>query len=188
MTKKLSPKQQRFVEEYLIDLNATQAYRRAGYSVKSEAAAAVEGHKLLRNPKIAKAIQEGMDARSERTQVTADRVLQELARIGFADPRMVMSWGPNGVVLRDSSELTEDEAAIVSEVSETRTESGGSLKVKLNDKLSALEKLGKHLDLFKERHEHTGKDGRPIEVQHFTPDQMARIYREAADAIESRSE
>lgn len=151
MTKKLSPKQQRFVEEYLIDLNATQAYRRAGYSVKSEAAAAVEGHKLLRNPKIAEAIQEGMDARSERTQVTADRVLQELARIGFSDPRKVMSWGPGGVVLKESTTLTDDEAAIVSEVSETRSETGGSVKVKLCDKLGALEKIGRHLGMFKDK-------------------------------------
>jgi phage terminase small subunit len=73
-----------------------------------------------------------------------------------------MSWGPKGVVLIDSSELTEDEAALVSEVSETTTAAGGSMKVKLHDKLGALEKIGKHLGMFVDKHEHTGAEGQPL--------------------------
>lgn len=82
----LTAKQQRFVEEYLIDLNATRAYKAAGYSVKSDNAAAVEGHKLLRNPKIASEVQKAMDERSERTEITADMVLRRWYDLAMADP------------------------------------------------------------------------------------------------------
>ena len=93
-------------------------------------------------------IEKAQAARAERTRVTADKVVTELAKVAFGDPRRLLSWGPGGVVLRDSAELTEAEAALVSEVSETRTASGGTRKVKLHCKLAALNALGKHLGLF----------------------------------------
>ncbi len=80
----LSKKQELFCIEHLVDLNATQAYKRAGYSVKSDNAAAVEASKLLRNPKIDSRIKELMDARSQRTEITADFVLKELYAIARA--------------------------------------------------------------------------------------------------------
>ncbi|WP_213469940.1 terminase small subunit, partial [Paenibacillus dendritiformis] len=78
----LTAKQKAFVQEYLIDLNATQAAIRAGYSAKT---ARKIGQENLTKPDIQKAIQEAMDARAKRTEITADRVLQELAKIGFAN-------------------------------------------------------------------------------------------------------
>jgi len=138
----MTPKQQRFVEEYLVDLNATQAAKRAGYSAKS---ASDLGYRLLRNPAVAAAIAKAQNKRAARTRVSADKVVTELSKVAFGDPRRLLSWGPGGVVLRDSSELTEAEAALVSEVSETRTASGGTRKVKLHCKLAALNALGKHL-------------------------------------------
>lgn len=83
----LTPKQQRFVDEYLVDLNATQAAIRSGYSRRS---AAEQGHDLLRKPQVAAAVQAGQAARAERTGITADRVLTELARIAFADHRQLV--------------------------------------------------------------------------------------------------
>jgi phage terminase small subunit len=141
----MNPRQKRFVEEYLVDLNATAAAKRAGYSVRS---AKDHGYRLLHNPAIAAAVAKAQDKRTARTQVSADRVVTELAKVAFGDPRRLLSWGPGGVVLRDSSELTEAEAALVSEVSETRTATGGTRKVKLHCKLAALNALGKHLGLF----------------------------------------
>lgn len=141
----MTPKQRRFVEEYLVDLNATQAAKRAGYSARS---ARVTGYRLLQNSAVAAAVAKAQDKRTARTQVSADRVVTELAKVAFGDPRRLLSWGPDGVVLRDSSELTEAEAALVSEVSETRTAAGGTRKVKLHCKLTALNALGKHLGLF----------------------------------------
>ncbi len=141
----MNPRQKRFVEEYLVDLNATAAAKRAGYAARS---ATTRGYRLLQNPAIAAAVAKAQDKRTARTQVSADRVVTELAKVAFGDPRRLLSWGPGGVVLRDSSELTEAEAALVSEVSETRTATGGTRKVKLHCKLAALNALGKHLGLF----------------------------------------
>jgi phage terminase small subunit len=141
----MAPRQRRFVEEYLVDLNATQAAKRAGYSARS---AASRGSKLLRNPAVAAAIEKAQAKRAQRTRVSADRVVTELAKVAFGDPRRLFSWGPGGVELRESSELTEAEAALVSEVSETRTAAGGTRRVKLHCKMTALTALGKHLGLF----------------------------------------
>ena len=146
--KGLTPKQARFVDEYLIDLNATQAAIRAGYSAKT---AEWIGPQLLGKTHVQERINSAQRERSARTGITADRVLKEIARVAFADPRMVMSWGPNGVTLRDSSELSDDAAAAVAEVSETWSESGGSRKVKMHDKIAALEKLARHVGLYDDK-------------------------------------
>src|SRR3954447_19481227 len=144
----LNDRQARFVAEYLVDLNATRAAIRAGYSARTAYSA---GERLLRNVEVGAAIAEAQAARSRRTEVTADRVVLELARVAFGDPRRVMSWGPGGVRLRPSAELADEEAAIVAEVGETTTKEGGSLRVKTVDKLGALRLLGQHLGLFLER-------------------------------------
>jgi phage terminase small subunit len=157
----LSAKRARFVEEYLVDLNATQAAIRAGYSPgKGTRSAEVQAERLLRNAEVRAAIAEAKEARSIRTRITQDQVLQELARLGFADVRKVASWDKTSLSLKVSSDLDDDAAAAVAEVA--MTEHGP--KIKLHDKLGALTKLGNHLGLFKEKVEVTGKDGGPIEV------------------------
>jgi phage terminase small subunit len=145
----MTKKQARFVEEYLVDLNATQAAIRAGYSEKN---AFKIGARMVQKCTVVKdAIDAALAERSKRTEITADRVVKELARIAFVDFRQVTSWGPGGVRLLSSDELSDDEAAIVAEVSETTTETGGSLKVKRYDKLKALELLGRHLGMFTDK-------------------------------------
>jgi phage terminase small subunit len=141
----LTPKQQRFVDEYLIDLNATQAAIRAGYSAKN---ADKIGPELLGKTRVAEAIRRAKEKRSARTEIKADRIVKELARIAFLDARKVMKWGPDGVTFHDSDELGEDEAAVVTEASQTVTENGGTIRVKLADKIGALTLLGKHLGMF----------------------------------------
>ena len=178
--RKLNPKQQRFVDEYLVDLNATQAAIRAGYSQKT---AASQGERLLKKAEVQQALSRRMKAREQRTEVTQDRVVKELAKIAFGDPRNVMSWGPGGVTLKASAELTDDEAALVSEVSETTTERGGSLKLKTNDKLKALELLGRHLGMFRDKVEVTGKDGGPIQTQNADLD-LSSLSDEELEALE----
>ena len=78
----LTPKRRRFVEEYLIDLNAAAAYRRAGYRVRNDNVAAVEGHRLLSNPNIAAAVAAAQQSRAERVGLAADEVLAELKLVG----------------------------------------------------------------------------------------------------------
>lgn len=150
--KTLTAKQARFVEEYLIDLNASAAARRAGYSHKRSDAI---GFDLLRNTEIQAAIAIEQRERSARTGITADRVIAEIAKIAFADPRKVMTWGPSGVTLKDSETLSDADAAIVSEVSESISQAGSSVKVKLHSKLDALEKLAKHVGVYSQE---TGQD------------------------------
>jgi phage terminase small subunit len=144
----VNARQQRFVDEYLVDLNATQAAIRAGYSEKRANAI---GYDLLTNTDIQTAIDAALAERSKRTEVTADRVVKELARIAFVDTRQIFEWGPGGVTLRPSHELTDDEAAIVAEVSETTGKDGSSIKAKRFDKLKALELLGRHLGMFSDK-------------------------------------
>jgi len=146
----LTPRQGAFVREYLVDLNASAAAVRAGYSA---ATANRIGPRLLSNVGVAAAIAEAQAERSKRTEVTQDRVILELARIAFGDSHRVMSWGPEGVKLRPSAELTDDEAAIVAEASQTVTEAGGTIRLKTVDKLGALKLLGTHLGMFVERRE-----------------------------------
>lgn len=144
----MTPRQQRFVDEYLVDLNATQAAKRAGYSAHY---ASDRGCKLLQTPEVAEAIKKAQNARAVRTGVTADRVVKELAKVAFGDPRRLITWGPGGVVIQDSAKLTEAEAALVSEVWETGTGEGKTRRIKLYCKLTALTTLGRHLGLFNPR-------------------------------------
>lgn len=144
---RLSPRQQRFVEEYLKDLNATQAAIRAGYAPKT---ADVQGPRLLGNVGVAAAIAEGKRARSERTQISADRVLEEIAAIAFAHMGQYATWHDDRVSLTDSSEV---DPRAVSEVSQRMTRYGNNVGIKLHDKLGALEKLGRHLGMWGDKGE-----------------------------------
>lgn len=142
----LTPKQLAFCREYLVDLNATAAAIRAGYSPRT---AKQTGHELMHDrPSVQACITKLQEERARRVEITSDAVVKELAKIAFGDPRKVMTWGPGGVALKSSGELTDDEAAMVSEVSETTTKDGGSLKLKTCDKIKALELIGRHLGIF----------------------------------------
>ncbi|HEY8383447.1 MAG TPA: terminase small subunit [Microvirga sp.] len=141
MPRSLTPKQQRFVDEYLVDLNGTQAALRAGYSTRTAASIA---HENLTKPEVQTAIVEAQTARAQRVQVTADRVIEEIARIAFADIRNVLDWDEAGVRLKPSILLGEGAAACIAAISQT---ADGRLQVRLHDKLSALEKLIRYLAL-----------------------------------------
>ena len=140
----LNDKQRRFAEEYVVDLNATQAAIRAGYSPKT---ARFIGAENLTKPNIAEYVEELKEARAERTKVTADKVVKELARLAFTDMRSFVEWGPGGVKLKESTELSEDDSPAVTEVSESFGENGRTLKVKLGHKDSALKLLAQHTGL-----------------------------------------
>lgn len=162
----LTPKQQRFVDAYLISLNATQAYLDAGYHGSANVAA-VEAHKLLRNPKIIAALQTRQARLQASTQVTQERVLHELALVAFADMACYVTWGRQGVRLKDAADLPPEQSRVVAEVSETTTQSGGTLRFKLHDKIAALTKLGDHLGIFQTR--------LPIDWEHLSPEQIRRL-------------
>jgi phage terminase small subunit len=144
----LTEKQKRFVEEYLIDLNATQAAIRAGYSVKR---ASEIGYQLLQKTTVSHAISKAMAERSRRTGISQDRVLQELAKIAFVNATDVINMD-EATIRGDANR--EDTAAIASvKVKTIPTESGEIVEreVKTYDKIKALELLGKHLGMFTDK-------------------------------------
>lgn len=153
----LTARQQRFVDEYLVDLNATQAAIRAGYS--KETAGAI-GHENLTKPEIAEAIRLGQEERAKRVQITQDRVLQELARIAFFDPRKLFTKDGSPIDIQD---LDEDVAAVLAglDIVVERTEEGRNgyssvRKYKLTNKLGAIEAAMRHLGMFKDNLELKG--------------------------------
>jgi phage terminase small subunit len=160
----MTPKQQRFVEEYLVDLNATQAAIRAGYSSDT---ARQMGSENLSKPNIADAIAERRATLSAATGVTAERVIRELSLIGFANMQDYMRVGHEGDPVLDFSALTRDQAAALAEVTVEDFKDGRGedardvrrVKFKLSDKRAALVDLGRHLKLFTDKVEHTGVMG-----------------------------
>lgn len=160
----LTPKQQLFVDQYMIDRNATQAAIRAGYSA---ATAEQQGCRLLRNVQVRAAVDERCEKMAEKLEITAERVLQELALIGFSNMADYMRAGPDGDPYLDFSNLTREQAAALSEVTVEDFRDGRGedardvrrIKFKLSDKRAALVDLGKHLKLFTDKVEHSGEIG-----------------------------
>lgn len=156
---KITKKNEVFCEEYLIDLNATQAAIRAGYSPNT---AGSIGFELLKKPKIRARIDQAMAERSKRTGINADRVLRELGRIAFLNPKDVIDLNTAEVL----ETATDDDLAVIAGVKvkyvphkdfdedgEPVIEQAIEREVKMADKLKALELCGRHLGMFKDNPE-----------------------------------
>ena len=140
--KKLSDRERQFVNEYLVDFNASKAAKRAGLTAQKS-----KGWQIKRRKAITAAIEKAIAERSKRTRITADRVLREYARIAFADVRTFTTpRGEGATDLKMVSELSDDEAAAVFEI--VPAIKGKGLKLKLHDKKQALDALARHLGLF----------------------------------------
>lgn len=145
----MTKKQKRFVEEYLIDLNATQAAIRAGYSPDT---AGSIGSENLKKPEIRARIDRAIAERSKRTGVNQDRVLMELAKLAFVNAKDVIDFS-KGKVKEDAD---PDDLACIQSVKIRPTEFGEEREIKLFDKKGALVDLGKHLGMFKDKVEISG--------------------------------
>ena len=165
----LTAKQEAFVQQYLLDLNATQAAIRAGYSAKT---AESQGSTLLRNPKVALAVQEARQRTSERLELTRDDVIRQYQRIGFSDPRKIFdAYGQ----IKAITDLDDDTAAAIQgidvEMKPSLSEDGEPisipvLKVKMADRKSALDSIMKAQGWnVADKVEVTGKNGGAIEHQ-----------------------
>jgi len=145
---KLTAKQKRFIEEYLFDLNATQAAIRAGYSVDS---AYSIGNENLKKPEIKSSIDKAIAERSRRTGINTDRVLRELGKIAFINPADVINLDTATV----KEEATREGTACIQsiKIKTIPTEDGDitEREIKTYDKLKALELCGKHLGMWTER-------------------------------------
>jgi len=168
----LTPKRRLFADEYLKDLNATAAFRRAGYKATTDKAAAAEASRIKADPAVAAYIAERMQAREDRTEIHQDRVLKELARIAFFDPRKLFDEAGN---LLPVGELDEDTAAVLAAIDVTELPSGEDAiqtltkKLKLVDKKGALELTMRHLGMFNDkqtvRHEFADLSDTEIEAR-----------------------
>jgi phage terminase small subunit len=144
----MTKKQKLFVEEYLIDLNATQAAIRAGYSPSSARQIADEN---MSKHDIKNAIEKALAERSKRTGINADRIVTELAKIAFLNPSNVINF-QNASVLETADE--EDLACISSlKIKRSSSDTGDSVEreIKIYDKIKALELLGKHMGMFTDK-------------------------------------
>lgn len=163
----LNAMQQRFVLEYLVDLNATQAAIRAGYSQKT---AGAQAHDLLKKPEIQEAIAAARDATSRRLELTREDCIRQYQRIAFSDPRKLFS--PGGGIL-PITDLDDDTAAAVQgyEIEYRQIDGADAppvpvLKIKWADRKGALDSIMRSQGWnAAEKHEHTGKGGGPIETK-----------------------
>lgn len=187
---KLTEKQKIFVNEYLVDLNATRAYKVAYSNVKKDDTAAVNGNRLLRNAKVKEYLDERMREREKRTEITQDKVLEELAAIAFSNGSKYAKvieeivYDENGEVLLDhNGNIVKQkvvELVLTDELSETDKKAIASIKKGRNgieistcDKVRALELLGKHLGMFKEKVEVSGNINNPYEE--LTTEQLLKL-------------
>lgn len=167
---KLTEKQKLFVDEYLVDLNATRAYKAAYPTVKKEETAAQAGSRLLRNVKVKEYLDKRMKDREIRTEITQDKVLQELAAIAFANgtdfAKITKKTFDNedGVASEcnvmepiPTAELPANKRKAIACISNTKY----GVKIDQCDKVKALELLGKHLGMFKDKVEVTGAISNP---------------------------
>lgn len=149
--------QKRFCDEYLVDLNATRAYKVAYPKCKEDETANAASSRMLRNVKVQEYISEKQKEIEKRTEVTQDMVIKELAKIAFLDIRKL--YTENGQ-LKNVADIDSDTAGAISSLEtleeyegygDDREKIGDTQKVKLLDKTKALELLGKHLGMFKEK-------------------------------------
>jgi phage terminase small subunit len=141
-------RKERFVLEYLIDLNATAAAARAGYGGDRRTLAAT-GSRLLRDAVVRAALNAALQQRAERLHIAAERVLAELAAIAFARPSDVMRITGGHLTVLNTADLPAAVLPAIAEISESTTAHGGTVKVKLHDKVPALKLLGEHLGLWR---------------------------------------
>jgi len=150
----LSAKHKRFVQEYMVDLNGTQAAIRAGYSPKS---ASEQAYDLLRKPQIQEALAEQVKARSERCKLTADQVIGELMKLAFSNLADYHLVTEGGLASLDLSKITTDQWAAIKRIKIKRCLDGRGedarmileTDIEMHDKMGPLVNLGKHLGLFR---------------------------------------
>lgn len=182
--RELTHKQQRFVDEYLIDANATQAAIRAGYSKRT---AYSIGQENLKKPEVALAIDAGRQARAERACVAADRVLLELARIAFFDVRKLFhsDGSPKRVDEVDGDTIAALTSIEIIDCRGAETGNARVLRFRMADKLSALDKCMRHLGLYHQASQTSKSEAQPRfgEEQRATHDQDVASLHQAFDRV-----
>lgn len=164
--KPLAKKEKIFAEEYTVLLNGTKAAILAGYAPHS---ARITASKLLTKPNIQQAVNNAIEERKKRIQLTGDRVLQELCSLAYID--VSQAYEEDGVTLKNIHDMPEDLRRAITGLEVLTTEIGSgeevightiNKKLKIIEKTKAIEMLGKYFKLFTEKHEHAGPGGVPL--------------------------
>ncbi len=191
----LTPKQKLFADEYLIDLNATRAYKLAYPNCKKDETAAANSSRLLRNAKVSEYIQKRMQDREERTEITQDWVLQELykiAKVNGSDFAKVVQEpviqnnayviNPDTGQIRTfpmvkvvpTSELSEEKRAAIAAIKETKF----GISVETYDRIKALELIGRHLGMFKDKVDISGQIESTNPYAGLTTEELKKLIRD----------
>lgn len=165
----------RFVKEYLIDLNALKAYQRCGWASGNDGTDRISAGKLLDRDDVIQLIAEEEDRRSKAVNITQEMVLKELSLLAFANIKDISTWDGNNMILKPFDELTREQTAIISSIQLKRTPIGDfDLKFttpSAQDKRSALIDLGKHLGMFWE----AGRQEDPTEFARKTREALQEM-------------
>ena len=180
---KLTNQQQRFVEEYLLDLNASDAAIRAGYKHRQC------GRRLMTVEKVLDAVQAAKAERSQRTQVNADYVLKRLVEIDQMDCLDILNDDGSVKPVREWPQIWRqfvsgfDVAELFTGGGEDRELAGMLKKIKWPDKIKNLELIGKHVNVqaFRDKVEWSGPDGGPLQVQNVTREELAEAVKSVRD-------
>lgn len=152
----LTAKQKIFVDEYLIDLNATRAYKVAYPKVKKDETAKAAASRMLTNVNVGTYVEKRMRDREKRTEITQDMVLKELAKIGFADVTDFVTIENKGILrvvqVKTTDDIPSEKIGAIAGIKE----GANGIEIKLNDKGKALELIGPHLGMFKDKLEVSG--------------------------------
>lgn len=170
----MTEKQKIFADEYLIDLNATRAYRAAYPNCKKDSSADAAARKLLGNTRIQTYITERMEERQKRTEITQDMVLQELAAIAFARATDYVSVRDGMVQVKDTDQLSDLQIAAIAGIKETQN----GIEVKLGSKEKTLELLGRHLGMWNDKVNVVGQIETKNPFSDLTTEELKRLVRD----------
>ena len=149
---KMTDAQKRFADEYLIDLNATRAYRAAYPSVTKDSTASAAGARMLRNVKVEEYINKRQSDIQNKTNITQERVIKELASIAFLDTTELVKVKGRRVMLTNTEDLTEGQRRAIASIKKGKN----GVELSTYDKIKALELIGRHLGMFKDKVEVSG--------------------------------
>jgi phage terminase small subunit len=170
--RKLSDKQTRFVQEYLIDQNATKAAVRAGYSAKT---AHSQGPRMLEHVGVKAEIEKRQAKLADKLEIKAESIAEEFLKMASYDPGEVMTWTDDKLTLKNSDDMTPAQRKLITEIKFTPTQFGTTKQIKLTNRMDALQNLARHLGMFKDR------------IEFDVTDDLAALAKEARQrAAESR--
>jgi phage terminase small subunit len=155
--RQLRDREERFCQEIVLGKTHYEAYLNAGYKANNKVTASNLASRLLKNDRIQTRLAVLRAEAAERYKVTPDNIFMRTGAILNADMSNYMTWGPNGVTLKPSSELTPEQSAAVEEVTETVTKGGGTVKIKLHSKMKAIELGAKILKMVSDKPDPLGE-------------------------------